>query len=42
MVRIASLKDQVHAGYRTPDLAGLTPEVQLARLSEQIHAFVKE
>lgn len=42
MVRIASLKDQVHAGYTKPDIAGMTPQMQLDALSEKVHEFVKE
>ncbi|MDO4619450.1 MAG: RNA degradosome polyphosphate kinase [Lachnospiraceae bacterium] len=42
MVRIASLKDQVHAGYTGTDIAGMTPEMQLQALNEQVHSFVKE
>ncbi|MDO4478262.1 MAG: RNA degradosome polyphosphate kinase [Lachnospiraceae bacterium] len=42
MIRVASLKDQVHAGYEKPDIAGLTPKAQLAALSERTHEFVRE
>ena len=31
MVRVASLKDMVHAGYTKPDIAGMTPVEQLKR-----------
>ena len=31
MVRVASLKDMVHAGYTKPDIAGMTPVEQLER-----------
>ena len=42
MVRVASLKDQVHAGYEKPDIAGLTPEEQLAQKSAQeTHELVR-
>ncbi|MGN0326774.1 MAG: RNA degradosome polyphosphate kinase [Lachnospiraceae bacterium] len=41
MVRVASLKDMVHAKYAKTDIAGMTPEEQLKALSEAIHAFVK-
>ena len=41
MVRVASLKDQVHAGYEKPDLAGLTPKEQLKQISEKTHDLVK-
>ncbi len=40
MVRIASLKDQLHAGYQGVDIAGLTPGKQLEALSAQVHDFV--
>ena len=42
MVRIASLKDQVHVGYKGVDIAGMTPEMQLKELTEQVHEFVHE
>ncbi|MCR5293769.1 MAG: RNA degradosome polyphosphate kinase [Lachnospiraceae bacterium] len=42
MVRVASLKDQVHAGYTKKDIAGLTAEMQLEKISGRMHAFVKE
>ena len=29
MVRVASLKDMVHAGYTKPDIAGMKPQEQL-------------
>lgn len=41
MVRIASLKDMVHAKYTKPDIAGMSPEEQLQALNEAIHEFVK-
>ncbi len=40
MVRVASLKDQVHLGYDKPDLAGLTPRDQLKAIREQTHELV--
>ncbi len=40
MVRVASLKDQVHAGYDKTDIAGLTPKEQLQKISEQTHELV--
>ncbi|MDO4307294.1 MAG: RNA degradosome polyphosphate kinase [Eubacteriales bacterium] len=40
MVRVASLKDQVHAGYEKPDIAGLTPKEQLKEISIQTHELV--
>ena len=33
MVRVASLKDMVHAGYEKPDIAGMSPKVQLRHIS---------
>ncbi len=40
MVRVASLKDMVHAGYTKPDMAGLKPEEQLAKIGEKTHDLV--
>ena len=40
MVRVASLKDMVHAGYTKPDMAGLNPEEQLAKIGEKTHELV--
>lgn len=40
MVRVASLKDMVHAGYHKKDIAGLTPEEQLQRIREKTHELV--
>ena len=40
MIRVASLKDMVHAGYDKKDIAGLTPSRQLELLSEEIHKLV--
>lgn len=34
MVRIASLKDMVNAGYKKKDIAGMTPQEQLGALRE--------
>ncbi|MCQ2521507.1 MAG: RNA degradosome polyphosphate kinase [Lachnospiraceae bacterium] len=42
MVRVASLKDMVHAGYEKKDIAGMTPKQQLAALADALHDFVKE
>ena len=42
MVRVASLKDQVNAGYTKKDISGLTAEQQVAKISEAMHAFVKD
>ena len=35
MVRIASLKDMVNAGYKKKDIAGMTPQEQLGALMPQ-------
>ncbi|MBR6626451.1 MAG: RNA degradosome polyphosphate kinase [Lachnospiraceae bacterium] len=40
MVRIASLKDMINAGFEKPDIAGMTPSEQLEKLSEEIHKLV--
>ncbi len=40
MVRVASLKDMVHAGYTKPDMAGLTPEEQLVKIGAKTHELV--
>lgn len=37
MVRIASLKDMVHAGYTKKDLAGMTAQEQLDAICEETH-----
>lgn len=40
MVRVASLKDMVNAGYEKPDIAGMTPTKQLNALDTEIHKLV--
>ncbi|MED9905466.1 MAG: RNA degradosome polyphosphate kinase [Lachnospiraceae bacterium] len=40
MIRVASLKDMVNAGYTKRDIAGLTAKEQLEKLDEQIHGLV--
>ncbi len=40
MVRVASLKDMVNAGYEKPDIAGMTPTEQLEALDTEIHKLV--
>ena len=40
MVRVASLKDMVHAGYTKPDIAGMKPVKQLEKISEKTHELV--
>ena len=37
MIRVASLKDMVHAGYEKPDISGMTPAMQLAEILSLIH-----
>ncbi len=39
MVRVASLKDMVNAGYDKSDLAGMTPKEQLAAIHKRVHDF---
>lgn len=41
MIRVASLKDMVHAGYKKVDIAGLTPTEQLEQLQPITHALVQ-
>ena len=41
MIRVASLKDMVHAKYTKPDIAGLKPEAQLALIQEKAHYLVQ-
>ena len=42
MVRVASLKDQVDAGFNKMDPAGLTPKQQLKKISIRTHKMVDE
>ena len=37
MVRVASLKDMVHAKYTKPDIAGMTPQEQLDAIGVKTH-----
>ncbi len=41
MVRVASLKDQVHAKYKKVDIAGLKPEEQLGLIAKKSHELVE-
>lgn len=41
MVRVASLKDMVHADYKKPDIAGLTATEQLDRISRATKTLVE-
>ncbi len=40
MVRVASLKDMVHAEYEKADIAGMTPKMQLAAINKETHVLV--
>lgn len=40
MVRVASLKDMVNAGYDKKDISGMKPKEQLAAISKETHDFV--
>ncbi len=40
MVRVASLKDMVNAGYTKKDIAGMTPQEQLDKINERMHELV--
>lgn len=42
MIRVASLKDMVHAKYTKKDIAGLTPKEQLAIISMGTHELVEK
>ena len=42
MVRVASLKDMIHAGYAKRDLAGMTAKEQLAEISRETHDFIEK
>lgn len=40
MIRVASLKDMVNAKYEKPDIAGMTPQMQLEAISKKTHDLV--
>ena len=42
MVRVASLKDMIHAGYKKPDIAGLTASEQLELIGKKTHELVED
>ncbi len=42
MIRVASLKDMVHAKYTKKDIAGMTPQEQLAAIAVQAHELVAQ
>ena len=41
MVRVASLKDMVHAGYKKKDIAGMTAQEQLDAINQDTRALVE-
>ena len=42
MIRVASLKDMVNAGYEKKDIAGMTAQEQLRALNEKMQAFCEK
>ncbi|HIU88027.1 MAG TPA: RNA degradosome polyphosphate kinase [Candidatus Avilachnospira avistercoris] len=42
MVRVASLKDMIHADYKGRDIAGMTAEEQFSAVQEKTHAMVEQ
>ena len=42
MVRVASLKDMIHAGYKKHDIAGMSPKQQLDAVTDAVHEFVNK
>lgn len=40
MIRVASLKDMVHAGYKKVDISGMNPEEQLIEISKETKELV--
>lgn len=42
MIRMASLKDMVSAGYELKDISGMTPAMQLEKLNEKAHKLVSQ
>lgn len=40
MVRVASLKDMVHAEFNKKDIAGMTPKEQISAILDETHEFV--
>lgn len=40
MIRVASLKDMVHAGYTKKDISGLTPVEQIDMILDKVHDLV--
>lgn len=41
MIRVASLKDMVHAKYTKPDIAGLTPKEQLKAMAPEVKKMIQ-
>ncbi len=42
MVRVASLMEQIHAGYDKPDFSGLSPKEQIEQISIRAHTMVED
>lgn len=42
MIRVASLKDMVHAGYKKKDIAGMTAREQLEEVTQETHKLVED
>ena len=42
MVRVASLQDMAHAGYKKRDIAGMTASEQLSAILEATHVFMQQ
>ncbi len=42
MIRVASVRDQLQAGYKRPDASGLTPELQLKRIGKRTHQMMSD
>ncbi|MCR5734070.1 MAG: RNA degradosome polyphosphate kinase [Lachnospiraceae bacterium] len=42
MIRVASLKDMLNAGYKKPDISGMTPKKQLEELNKDTHRLVDQ
>ncbi|MDO4264973.1 MAG: RNA degradosome polyphosphate kinase [Eubacteriales bacterium] len=40
MVRVASIKDMIHAGYEKPDISGMSAEEQLTAIQKKTHEMV--
>jgi polyphosphate kinase len=41
MIRVGGLKDQFEAGYKRVDMAGMTPEEQLVKISKKAHELTQ-